>query len=108
MSVDVYMKYKDETVANLGGSFKYREAGDILDFNFDRIHEEMKVDFLPKMKADILAKIAYTPKNYEELQLMVDEMDENMQYYVDKLVLFGRRLALADIASNDDIEFFEK
>lgn len=111
MSVDLYMKSnKTEEVVNLGGSYFFKEPFGELELKFDEIEKELRYDIVPSLKSRLLSKVLYKPKDYEEMKEVVQELEEDIEYYVEMLLMYGRCMALSIIADNSegDIEFFEK
>jgi hypothetical protein len=102
MGTDLILKKGDEFVADLGRAYHY-DGG----FDIESVTEHRN-ELIINMKSDIISKIAYAPKDFEDLRRVVEDAEDSIQYYVDALINIGERTLLAKILGNENMTTIEE
>jgi hypothetical protein len=101
MGVNLYMKIGKHNF-NLGRSYKYIDgaSGSVVDTDLENLYNK-KQYATDQVEKRIVAMAAHHPTK-EEIDELLDEICDMMNYFASEMELLGRCMTLAEIVDNEE------
>jgi len=95
--------YKDGKYVTGFGLAHNFEVDGVRDFDYDYIKKEFS-EFKGRMLSDMVKNVAYSPKSKEEMDEMVEEFLDNMEYFTDEMMKFGTMFLISYALEDEGVE----
>lgn len=100
VGTDVLVMMQGHQIVNLGRSDRYTVNGRLpKEDDLDSLHLEE----ISRVKSELQALAAYTPKNLEELKGLKDTVDELVDDLSEVMLKIGRQSVLVNILSDNEL-----
>ena len=101
MGTDLILKKDGEYVCSFGRSYHFM-TNNVLEFDYATLNiESLKI--WDDLRTLLLPLVAYSPKNKEELDKIINELEEDLEYYEEAIQKMGQKLLISHLLEDDGV-----
>ena len=101
MGTDLILKKDEEYVCSFGRSYHFM-TDNVLEFDYDTLNMEA-LKIWGDLRALLLPLAAYSPKNKEELDKIVNELEEDLEYYIEEVQRMGQKILISYLLEDEGV-----
>jgi hypothetical protein len=102
MGNDLSLYKNKEYIAGLGRAYHF-EVDNLIDFDYSTIENAFQ-EFKGNMLKELVKNVAYAPKSKEEMDTMVADFVNDLEYYTEEMEKFGKLFLISYMLADDGVE----